>query len=118
LIEDRGVLIAGDMLSDVLVPMLDNFRDDNDPIEDYLAALELLEKLAGDVGHVIPGHGGVGGRGQLEARVRLDRAYLHALRDGTEPDDPRIGATAAPGWEWVRDIHEGQAQTVARHRGE
>jgi hypothetical protein len=40
LIEERGVLVAGDMLSDVLIPMLD-FNDTADPIEDYLAALRM-----------------------------------------------------------------------------
>ena len=35
-IEERGVLVAGDMLSDVLIPMLD-LNDTADPIEDYLA---------------------------------------------------------------------------------
>ena len=38
LIEERGVLVAGDMLSDVLIPMLD-LNDTTDPVEDYLAAL-------------------------------------------------------------------------------
>jgi glyoxylase-like metal-dependent hydrolase (beta-lactamase superfamily II) len=45
LIEERGVLIAGDMLSDVLIPLLD-LNDTADPIEDYLAALRLLEGAA------------------------------------------------------------------------
>src|SRR5689334_25441347 len=40
LIEERGVLVAGDMLSDVLIPMLD-LMNAADPIEDYLAALRL-----------------------------------------------------------------------------
>ena len=43
-------------------------------------------------------------------------AYLHALRDGRTPDDPRIGPSARPGWEWVADIHEGQAESLARRR--
>src|SRR3954469_4939885 len=47
LIEHRGVLGAGDMLADVLVPMLD-LNGTADPIEDYLAALRLLEGVAGD----------------------------------------------------------------------
>jgi glyoxylase-like metal-dependent hydrolase (beta-lactamase superfamily II) len=46
LIEERGVLVAGDMLSDVLIPLLD-LNDTADPIEDYLAALRLLEDLIG-----------------------------------------------------------------------
>ncbi len=38
---------------------------------------------------------------------------MQALRDGGGPDDPRIGPSAKPGWEWVSDMHEGQAQRVA-----
>ena len=80
LIEERGVLVAGDMLSDVLIPMLD--LSAADPIEDYLAALRLLEGVAGDVDVVIPGHGSVGGADQVHARIDQDRAYVLALRDG------------------------------------
>lgn len=112
-IEERGVLVAGDMLSDVLVPMFD---DDGDPIEDYLAGLRVIEDEAGDTDVVVPGHGAVGGAGDLRARIDLDRAYVHALRDGRAPDDPRIGPSAKPGWEWVSDLHAGQAQSLARRR--
>jgi len=103
LIEEFGVLIAGDMLSDVLVPMLDYGA--TDPIGDYLAALDLLESAADERVIVIPGHGS-GGR-DLRARVDLDRAYVTTLRDGGEFDDPRIGPAAKPGWEWVADVHAG-----------
>ena len=115
-IEDRGVLVAGDMLSDVFIPMLDDFSATNDPVEDYLTGLRLLEGVADAVDAVIPGHGSVGGAGQARARIELDRAYVHALRDGDDPDDPRIGPSAKPGWEWVSDIHAGQARSVARSR--
>ena len=71
LIEERGVLVAGDMLSDVLVPMLDFSAAD--PIEDYLAALRLLEGVAGDVDVLVPGHGSVGGADQVHARIERDR---------------------------------------------
>src|SRR3954468_14860510 len=70
LIEGRGVLVAGDMLSDVLVPMLDSSAAD--PVEDYLAALQLLEDLAGDVDVLIPGHGAVGGADTMQERIGLD----------------------------------------------
>jgi len=116
LIEEPGVLVAGDMLSDVLIPMLD-LNDTADPIEDYLAALRLLEGVAGDVDVLVPGHGSVGGADQVPARIDQDRAYVHALRDGHDPSDPRIGPSAKPGWEWVSDVHNGQAQHLAR-RGE
>ncbi|GIF50645.1 glyoxylase-like metal-dependent hydrolase (beta-lactamase superfamily II) [Asanoa ferruginea] len=88
LIPDRGVLVAGDMLSDVLVPMLD-VHGSEDPVDDYLAALRLLEAVAGDVAVFVPGHGSVGGADQMRARIELDRAYVLGLRDGQVPDDPR-----------------------------
>ena len=113
LIEERGVLVAGDMLSDVLIPMLD-LNDTADPIEDYLAALRLLEGAADDVDVVIPGHGSIGGADQVHARIDQDRAYVHALRDAHVPSDPRVGPSAKPGWEWVGDVHAGQLQRLAR----
>jgi glyoxylase-like metal-dependent hydrolase (beta-lactamase superfamily II) len=114
LIADRRVLVAGDMLSDVFIPMLDDFDDTNDPIEEYLEGLRLLEGVADDVDVLVPGHGSVGRGDEIRARIDLDRAYLHALRDGRTPDDPRIGPSAKPGWEWVSDIHEGQRESLAR----
>ncbi|RSM70401.1 MBL fold metallo-hydrolase [Amycolatopsis sp. WAC 01375] len=113
LIEERGVLVAGDMLSDVFIPMLDDVHDTNDPIEEYLVGLRLLEGVADDVEVVVPGHGSVGRGDRVRARMRQDRAYVHALRDGRDPDDPRIGPAAEPGWEWVSDIHEGQRRRFA-----
>lgn len=113
-VRDRGVLVAGDMLSDVFVPMLDTFGESNDPIEEYLVGLQLLEDVADGVGVLVPGHGSAAvGADRVHARIDLDRAYLYALRDGRTPDDPRIGSPE-PGWEWVSAVHEGQAQSLAR----
>ena len=116
-IEERRVLVAGDMLSDVFIPMLDDFNDTNDPIEEYLTGLRLLEDVADDVDVLIPGHGSAGLGEDVRARIEQDRAYVHALRDAHDPSDPRIGPSAKPGWEWVRDIHTGQAQSLAQRRG-
>ncbi|MEU4512363.1 MBL fold metallo-hydrolase [Nonomuraea wenchangensis] len=115
LVEERGVLVAGDMLSDVLVPMLDLEADD--PIGDYLAALRLFDEVAGDVEVFVPGHGSAGGTERLRAQIDLDRAYVQALRDDLPVSDPRIGPSAKAGWEWVSDVHDGQAQGLARRRG-
>jgi glyoxylase-like metal-dependent hydrolase (beta-lactamase superfamily II) len=114
LIEERRVLVAGDILSDVLVPLLD--WSAVNPIEDYLAALRLLEGVAGNVDFFIPGHGSVGGADQLRARINQDRAYVLALRDNQVVSDPRIGPLAKKGWEWVSDVHAGQLQQLAQKR--
>jgi glyoxylase-like metal-dependent hydrolase (beta-lactamase superfamily II) len=110
-IEERGVLAAGDMLSDVLIPMLD-LNDTADPIEDYLAALRLLESVADDVDVLVPGHGSIGGADQVPARIDQDRAYVHAVRDAGVPGDPRIGPSAT--FDWVSGVHERQLQQLTR----
>jgi len=112
LIEGRGVLVVGDMLSDVLIPMLD-LPDTADPIEDYLAALRLLEGVAGDVDVVVPGHGSVGGAGQVRARIDLDRAYVDAVRDTRVLNDPRLGPSAY-GKDFLPGVHARQVQGLAR----
>lgn len=110
LIASRRVLVCGDMLSDVLVPMLDHAA--TDPIGDYLAALALLEEAIGEAEAVVPGHGSVATAAEALARVERDRAYVHALREGRDPRDPRV-VSPVPGWEWVADVHEGQLRRLA-----
>jgi glyoxylase-like metal-dependent hydrolase (beta-lactamase superfamily II) len=110
LIGERGVLVAGDMLSDVLIPMLD-LNNAADPIEDYLAALRLLEGAAGDVDVLVPGHGSIGGADQVHARIDQDRTYVHALRDARVPSDPRVGPSAT--YDWVPGVHARQLQRLA-----
>lgn len=109
LVEDRGVLIAGDMLSDILMPFLDLAADD--PIDDYLAALSMFEAVADEVRVVVPGHGSVGRGDEIRRRIERDRAYVEALRDGHEPDDARAGASAPLCW--LPDIHRWQAEQIA-----
>ena len=113
LIGERGVLVAGDMLSDVLIPMLD-LNGTADPIEDYLAALRLLEGVAGDVDVLVPGHGSIGGADQVQARIDQDRAYVDALRDAHVPSDPRVGPSAT--FDWMSGVHERQLQQLTRRR--
>src|ERR1700751_5882342 len=57
LLAGRGVLLAGDMLSDVLIPLLDPRRPGQ--VDDYQAALYRLAGAAGGVDVVVPGHGAV-----------------------------------------------------------
>jgi glyoxylase-like metal-dependent hydrolase (beta-lactamase superfamily II) len=112
LIEDRRVLIAGDMLSDVLIPLL-NFNDTTEPIEDYFAGLRLLECVAGEIDVFVPGHGSVGGADQIRERIAQDRAYLHALRGTDVLNDPRLGPSAY-GQDWLPGVHAGQLQRLAQ----
>lgn len=109
LIEESGVLVAGDMLSDILMPFLD--LEAAHPIEDYLAALNLFEGIADEVRVVIPGHGSVGGAGELRGRIDLDRAYVQALNAGGVPDDPRVGPSAP--LEWLTDVSDWQLHQLA-----
>jgi glyoxylase-like metal-dependent hydrolase (beta-lactamase superfamily II) len=112
LIKERGVLVAGDMLSDVLIPMLD-LSGAAGPIEDYLAALRLLEGTVGDVAVVVPGHGSIGGADQLRARIEQDRVYVLALHEAHDPSDPRLGPSAY-GKDFLPNVHERQLQHLAR----
>jgi glyoxylase-like metal-dependent hydrolase (beta-lactamase superfamily II) len=111
LIVERRVLVAGDMLSDILMPFPDPSSES--PIEDYLAGLQVLDGVAADVDVVIPGHGSAGDADQVHARIDLDREYVSALRDGRVPDDPRIGPSATYGTEWLPAVYEWQAQQFA-----
>jgi glyoxylase-like metal-dependent hydrolase (beta-lactamase superfamily II) len=112
LIEEQRVLVAGDMLSDILMPFLD--LEAANPVDDYLAALRLFDGVAEDVDVVIPGHGSVGVADQVRARIEQDRAYVQAVRDGGVPDDPRVGPSAP--LEWLPDVHEWQLQRLAQRR--
>jgi glyoxylase-like metal-dependent hydrolase (beta-lactamase superfamily II) len=115
LIEERGVLVAGDLLSDVVIPLLD-FTGTADPIEDYLTALRLIEGVAGHVDVVVPGHGSVGDADQVRARIDQDRAYLHALRDDDVLSDPRIGPSSPFGKDGLAGAHERQRAQLASRR--
>jgi len=95
LLADRGVLLAGDMLSDVLVPLFD-FRQE-DQVGAYEEALDLLGEAVPRVEVMVPGHGSVAEGPEIAARLAADRAYIKALRDGVEPDDPRLEQ------DWLRD---------------
>lgn len=114
LIEQPGVLVAGDMLSDILMPFLD--LEAADPIEDYLAALRLFDGIAGDVDVVVPGHGAVGRGAELRTRIDHDRAYVEAVRDGVDARDPRLDPSG-PNGGWLPGVHDWQVQQLAERAG-
>jgi glyoxylase-like metal-dependent hydrolase (beta-lactamase superfamily II) len=94
-----GTLIAGDMCSDIEIPLLDT--DQPDPVGDYLAALDLFAALP--VEHVVPGHGHPGDAAEFRRRLDADRRYLDALSRRSEPQDPRLAT------EWLAAEHRRQS---------
>ncbi|MDT0164243.1 MBL fold metallo-hydrolase [Actinotalea sp. AC32] len=99
-------LLAGDLLSDLEVPLLD--LADADPVRTYLRALDRVEELVRDhdVRVVVPGHGHCADRAETVRRLAADRAYLDALTGWGDVDDERL---ADP---WLRSEHERQLAAV------
>ncbi|MEH0638408.1 MBL fold metallo-hydrolase [Streptomyces bottropensis] len=111
LLADHGVLLAGDMLSDVLIPLLDVRQDDQ--VDAYEAALDRLAEAARHADVVVPGHGAVAEGPEVAARLAADRAYIDALRRGEEPADARLGPHA----DWLQGPHRSnQEQSRRRDR--
>lgn len=102
LLADRGVLLAGDMLSDVLIPLFDPRQDDQ--LSAYEAALARLDEAARHVDVVIPGHGHVATGPEVAARLAADHAYLDALRRGVEPEDARLEQ------DWLEGAHRSNVE--------
>ena len=98
-----GVLVAGDMLSDLEIPLLDTEMDNA-----FANYREGLEKLAAvrEVRWLVPGHGQVTDGAGFRARVDADRRYLDQLEAGQPFDDPR----ARPGW--LAEHHVRQSEYV------
>ncbi|WP_327187181.1 MBL fold metallo-hydrolase [Streptomyces sp. NBC_01334] len=109
LLADRGVLLVGDMLSDVLIPLFDIRQDDQ--VGAYEAALDRLGEAVGHVDVVVPGHGAVAEGPEVAARLAADQAYIDALRRGAEPVDARLGPHA----DWLFGPHRSN-QEQARGR--
>jgi glyoxylase-like metal-dependent hydrolase (beta-lactamase superfamily II) len=106
LLADRGVLIAGDMLSDVLIPLFDPRRPGQ--LDAYAAALDHLGKAAQQVNVLIPGHGTVAEGPEIAARLTADLSYLDALRRQEEPADPRLAQ------DWLAAPHQSNVKQ-SRH---
>lgn len=100
----HGVLIAGDMLSDIEPPLLDLASPD--PFGTYRHGLTLLAGIPG-VTTLIPGHGHVGDQGEFRRRAAADLKYLDATEAGLDYPDPRLTE------DWVREEH---ARALARAR--
>lgn len=107
LVVGDGVFVAGDMCSDIEVPLLDLAAAD--PLADYRATLATFASLGG-VRQVVPGHGTVGDADEFRRRLAADSAYLGALEAGGGHDDPRL--TARPATDWLHRDHRDQAAAL------
>lgn len=89
-VPDVGVVVAGDVLSDREVPLLD--LSGPDPAGTYAATLDTLEAVIErwDVRVLVPGHGAPTDGAGLRTRLAADRAYLDALTTAAEVSDPRL----------------------------
>jgi len=109
LLADRGVLLAGDMLSDVLIPLLDSRRSDQ--VDAYETALDRLGEAARNIDVVVPGHGAVAKGPEVAARLAADRAYIDALRRGEDPADARLAQ------DWLSGIHQSNLEQARPSSG-
>jgi glyoxylase-like metal-dependent hydrolase (beta-lactamase superfamily II) len=82
---ELGLLIAGDMLSDIEIPLPSEAPD---ALESYAVGLELLAPYAEAATLVVPGHGSPTSNGR--GRVEADRRYLEAVMAGHRSTDPRL----------------------------
>ena len=105
---DCGVLIAGDMCSDIEIPLLDTAA--TDPLGDYRTGVERLAAVPG-VEQVVPGHGHVGDAAEFRRRLALDSAYLDAVGRGEAFGDPRLTPESP---EWMRTVHDEQVRYLQR----
>ena len=83
-----GVLVAGDYLSTIEIPVL----GERGSIDAYLATLGRLRPLIAAAAHVVPGHGPVLDAERATAVLEEDVVYLNALRvrgDAAELPDGR-----------------------------
>ena len=84
-IADAGVLLAGDMLSDIELPYPDADEPD---LATYLAGLDHLADVVRRSRVLVPGHG-TPTYSPME-RLDADRRYLDAVLAGGPVDDPRL----------------------------
>jgi glyoxylase-like metal-dependent hydrolase (beta-lactamase superfamily II) len=105
-IEWAGVLLCGDYVSPVEIPMI----SDGGSASAYLATLERLESLVEGAAWVVPGHGAPIDGVRAAAVLREDRAYLEGLVErGEDAELPLARRTPAQ-----KTTH---AQNVARVSG-
>jgi glyoxylase-like metal-dependent hydrolase (beta-lactamase superfamily II) len=87
-----GVLVVGDMLSDVELPLPFDPMSDGSDLGTYLDGLDRLTPYLARASILVPGHGSPT-RSPLR-RLDADRRYLDAVLAGRAVDDPRLADPA------------------------
>ncbi len=114
-IDEAEVLVAGDMLSDVEIPLLDLRSPGPEPLAGYEWGLALLAAEFEDRDlTLVPGHGSIARGDDARARAEADRRYLAALRAGQPHDDPRLDPDASYGPGWLIRDHRAQCEYADR----
>lgn len=107
---EEGILFAGDMLSDIDIPMLAQVPGVG---EDYLRSLDTLEPLLETATMVMPGHGSPSDGPEARRRLEADRTYIEALiawSTNAGQDLPTLEAMMP------HDIRAGRPENVDAHR--
>jgi glyoxylase-like metal-dependent hydrolase (beta-lactamase superfamily II) len=88
--EPSGTLCAGDMLSDIEIPLPDGegTGDEAWDVTAYLDGLDALQPLVDRASLVVPGHGSPGS--DAPTRLANDRSYLEAVLHGRDIIDVRL----------------------------
>ncbi len=114
---ELGVLVAGDMGSDVEIPLLEHGLPGPEALLAYHEGLDRLAALD-RVDVVVTGHGHVCDGAMWRRRIDADRRYLDDLAAGRPTDDTRLtepwlvdadagmrGTLTKPAWrQWVRSL--------------
>ena len=103
---ELGIVVAGDMLSDVEVPGID--WEQPDALAAYRHGLDILAGLDG-LRLVIPGHGRPGDGDAFRSRLAADRRFLDALAARELVRDPRL-----EGWPPQRQQHQANVDGLQR----
>ncbi|MBM9476273.1 MBL fold metallo-hydrolase [Nakamurella flavida] len=101
---DARVLLAGDMLSDVELPLPDQGPH---ALADHEHALTLLHPYVRRAALLVPGHGTVSDAPM--DRWAADRNYLTAVLTGADPVDPRL---TLPG---MSEVHRDTVRQASAH---
>jgi len=106
-VPERGLLVAGDMGSDVEVPLLTHGVPGPEALLAHHAGIERLAALA-PVDVAVPGHGHVCDGDMWRRRLDADRAYLDDVAAGRPSDDTRLHEP------WLVEADEAMRATLTK----